>query len=470
MMRALLLTTLCASLALAGCGQPVPTSAPLPTTTTDWQLDQVDPEHSRDILLRVKPGQPLKLPSDLPIEHQESLSVASGIYAVRIPVGTSLTAALNRLAQMPGMAYVEPNYRYQLPPHQVSEIPAGFGTRALTPNDPQFGLQWNIRSAKIDQAWELSTGSNTVTVAVIDSGVDPNHPDLKERLLPLEDVWDEETGSDRVVSRITGEQVDFKGRDGNGHGTHVAGVIGAILNNNTGLAGVAGGGVKILPIKATSMLGATNARVLTAAVLRAIERGAKVINMSIGSTGRTPAANNQVLIDAVNEAVAQGITVISATGNESSRPRNVAAIAEPAIYDNVIAVGAHTEMDNVAVYSNGGPEIDLVAPGGGGSNPATAEGEQIWSTWPTYRTFESLQGRIRASSYVAISGTSMACPHVSGVAALLLSREPNLTPSQIRARLIASADDLGEPGFDQASGYGKLNAFRALSWSRHDTF
>lgn len=448
---------------LAGCGTfnvlsqpPVSQGALQPSAI----LNDVSLANSRDVLVRLKPGSQLSQVTGLVgALSARPLSAASGIYRITLPAGESLLGSIQTLQASQTVAYAEPNPSFHIPAFTVSQT-------AVQPNDPHYGLQWNMKSAHIDQAWSLVTGNPAITVAVIDSGVDPNHPDLVDALKPLEDVYNEEKGADLYRNPLTGETINYGGRDGNGHGTHVTGIIAATMNNDIGVAGVAGGGVKILPIKATDYAGNTDAATLTSAFQRAIDRNVNVINISIGG----PASKStQALVDVIKSAIQHNITIVSATGNESDRSSStIAPITVPAAYSGVIAVGAHTEFNKVASYSNGGPEIDLVAPGGGGRSAALREGQQIYSTWPSYNTFEFYQKRVTSTYYAATSGTSMACPHVTGVVALMLAREPKLTPAQIRARLIATADDLGPAGFDEDSGYGKLNAYRALSWTSHD--
>ncbi|HEY9843280.1 MAG: S8 family serine peptidase [Candidatus Sericytochromatia bacterium] len=368
-----------------------------------------------------------------------------------------------RLAARPGVRFVEAVASYHLPAHENLAPPGpDFQLLDFRPDDPEYRFQWNMRSIGMEKAWELTRSAAEVTVAVIDSGVDPDHPELATYLLPLEDIWGEFAGSDRLANRLTGDVIDYAGRDGNGHGTHVTGVIAAVLNNGEGVAGIAGGGVKVLPIKVTNLTGATNSVLLVAGLRRAIDRGAQVINMSIGAISAAEQVNSQALTEAVQLAHARGIVVVAASGNESQRASGqISGVTVPAAYADVIAVGACNEAGGVADYSNGGPEVDLLAPGGDSDN-------LVLSTWPTYPTLENLQRRVRSLDYAMASGTSMASPHVSAVAALLLAREPQLSPEQVRARLVATAEDVGQPGYDEDSGYGRLNAFKALQASGDD--
>lgn len=465
--NAFILRLVLASAFLTSCGSGALINIPKPsgTTSATSPLALVALAQSRDILVGLS-GSP-KLPrqlAGLTLSQPVALLPEKHVYQVQIPPGQSLLTTLDKLRQLPGVRYAEPNYSFKLPEHTV-ESTRDFQTLTYVPNDANYGLQWNMHSSKVDQAWDLGRQNRQITIGVIDSGVDPEHPDLKPHLLPLEDVWTEMEGADLFRLPSGGTPIDFSNRDGNGHGTHVAGIIGAVMDNQTGVAGVVGGGIRLLPIKATDYTGNTTAAVLAASFRRAIDKGVNVINISIGG----PASKaTQALVDSIRLAHDRNITIISATGNESSRNfRSVAAIAVPAAYPEVIAVGAHTEFDRVASYSNGGPEIDLVAPGGGGRS-VRAEGRNIWSTWPTYPTYEFYQRRITSTSYAGTSGTSMACPLVTGVVALMLRQEPNLTTKQIRLRLISTTDDIDAPGFDSATGYGKLNALRALKWNTHD--
>lgn len=388
-----------------------------------------------------------------------------GLYVVRPPDQDFVT----RLKADERVKFCEEEKHYQTPLIQGKPLPEpllsylkgrhGFKTQ-FTPNDEAYDLQWNMRAIRMEQAWELRKDAADIVVAVIDSGVDPDHPDLQENLLPMEDVWQEFGGGDRLLNRRTRDIYDYAGTDGNGHGTHVAGVIGAVLNNAQGVAGIAGQKVKILPIKVTNLRGETSAALLVEGIQRAIERKANVINMSIGSVGADQGISRSLSL-ALDAALNAGITIVAASGNESERSRNVVAdVSLPAAFPGIIAVGSFLENNAVADYSNGGDTLDLLAPGGNGE--LGGEGFPIISTWPTYPTYEYLTGRVPTLDYAGISGTSMAAPHVTAVAALILAQEPALTPQQVRSRLIATATDVGAVGFDSDSGYGFLNAEKAL--------
>lgn len=450
---------------LSACQPPIMTSNPasgasVTPAASAHVLSQLTLENSRDILVQIPDDRVATLHQLIPDLKIKSLAASAHLYQLQLPAGRSLLNTLQLLNQTPGVSFAESNPSFKIPDFKVQAVDT------FRPRDPRYGMQWNMRSAKIDQAWTLVKSNPGILVAVIDSGVDPNHEDLVDHLEPLEDIYNELKGSDIYRNPFTSEVINFGGRDGNGHGTHIAGIIAASMDNNLGVAGVAGGGVRILPIKATDYAGSTDAATLTAAFQRAIDRGAKVINISIGGP---VSKSTRALESVIQVALQRNITIVSATGNESARDKGVVSpITVPAAYNGVIAVGAHTEKDRVASYSNGGAQVDLVAPGGAGRSNVLQEGQQVWSTWPSYNTYEFFQKRVTSTLYAATSGTSMACPHVAGVVALMLAREPNLTPAQIRSRLIATADDMDAPGFDENTGYGKLNAYRALQWTQHD--
>jgi subtilisin family serine protease len=458
------LSTVFGCLVLLGACQPSSSLQIQPPIINNFDWTAVSQASGREILLRLKASQTAW--SEL-----RPINPSMGLYSLHLAPGQSLSVHLQNLKNDPRILYAEPNYTYQLAPlSQSSESGQDFQIKqTIQETLPPLQEMWNLKSAQIPAAWKILKNLKPLTVAVIDSGVDPDHPLLKDRLLPLEDLWGETQGKDILRSRSNPDFIeDYGGRDGNGHGTHIAGIIHIIANQAK-----ADGPVKILPIKATNMAGATNAQVLTLAFQRAMDKGAKVINISIGTVNQRNPAGSQALQDMIQLALDRGIAVVGATGNESQRQRQVVArISAPAFYEGLIAVGAITDKNDIADYSNGGPEIELVAPGGNGSK-ANA-GQQILSTWPTYRTFDYYQGLVRTLGLASTSGTSMAAPHVTGTVALLLAQEPLLSPSQIRARLMVTADDLSGnslllKGFDQSSGWGKLNALQALSWKDHDS-
>ncbi|GIW21625.1 MAG: thermitase [Candidatus Sericytochromatia bacterium] len=384
--------------------------------------------------------------SDLGIKNFKILSKE-----LNIAEFTCNSKDIEKIQNSPLVKYVDIDKKMYLENFKVSNVDNGF-----QPNDTFFGLQWNIKNINVNKAWNITKGSPNIIVAIIDSGVDPNHPDLKDNLLPLIDVWSESGESDIYTSGSL--KVNYGGRDGNGHGTHIAGIVAAHINNSSGISGIAN--VKILPIKSTNHMGETSASIITKSILKAIEKKANVINISIGGEKQE---GTQALLDAVNLALSKNIVFVSATGNESNRDAKlIKDITVPAAYPGVIAVGASTKSNRVANYSNGGKEIDVLAPGG----ESNSKDLKIYSTWPTYITYEGYRSGVRGP-YAALSGTSMASPHVAGIAALLLSNEPNLTPQQVRLRILSTAKDVEAIGYDTASGYGIVDAYKMLLSNKH---
>lgn len=318
------------------------------------------------------------------------------------------------------------------------------GVGAFYPNDPFFDEQWwmnndgsllgSVADADIDapEAWDIETGlvADPVTIAIIDSGVNP-HPEISSRLIPGINTADPNPSGTSDDCSIT-------------HGTHVAGIAAATGNNNMGVAGVCWG-CNIMPVDVLidAYGGCTGVVTdLAEGIVWAADHGADVINMSLQYCGLSASQQN-LLANAVNYAHDAGAVLVAATGNNLQC--GAGQIAWPARLDNVIAVGGVTKAGVVAVSgettnwtSNWGDEIDLVAPGD---------------------AILSLKG---TNSYGELSGTSMATPHVSGIAALVLSHKPDLTNTQVEQLLIDTAVDIGDPGWDNRSGYGFVNAFAAL--------
>jgi len=292
-------------------------------------------------------------------------------------------------------------------------------------NDALFGRQWGLQnlgqnSGKYDAdldatgAWTMTKGSNGVLIAVIDTGIDYGHEDLNDG---------------RIRTDIDKDYVndDDEAMDDHGHGTHVTGIIAAETDNKVGVAGIMWN-AQILPLKAMSKDGTGTAEDVAEAIRYGADKGARVINMSLGGD-----SCSQTMADAVNYAYFdKGVTLVAAAGN------NGGSIGYPAKYAPVIAVGATDNKDVLTSFSSHGVELDVTAPG-----------LTIFSTVPN-------------NGYEAWSGTSMAAPHVAGVAGLLLSQRPALNNNEVSAILTQSADDLGKDGFDTVYGYGRVNAQKAL--------
>lgn len=298
--------------------------------------------------------------------------------------------------------YIEPNYIYQ-----TLEVP----------NDPNYSQQWNLRSINIEQAWDDSKGEG-VTVAVIDTGVS-RVPDLQK----TEFV----EGYDFVNDRV-------EAIDDNGHGTHVAGTIAESTNNNYGVAGIAYK-AKIMPLKVLSGSGGGTVADIAEAIRFAADHNADVINMSLGGGGE-----NQVMKEAIDYAYDQGVVIIAAAGNEN---RNAASY--PARYPKVISVSATDSAGIKASYSNYGAGVDISAPGG------SETGKIIQ---------ETIKGNSGQPEFLGLQGTSMASPHVAGVAALIKASGIE-SPQEITEILKQSVRKIGEDPLNHY-GAGQLDAGQAV--------
>lgn len=326
--------------------------------------------------------------------------------------------------------------------------PDTFVRPASTPNDPLYPQQWDLSEdtggMRVPAAWDTTSGLGSV-VAVIDTGITP-HSDLAN-VLPGYDFISDTTKSNDGDGR-DGDATDAgdycNGSSSSWHGTHVAGTIGAAANNGIGIAGVAYS-AKILPVRALGTCGGYLSDIADAVVwaaggtvtgVPANANPARVINMSLGGSGQC----GSYFQSALDYAAAQGVAVVAAAGNENSP----ASGSTPANCNNIITVGATGREGNKAYYSNYGPEVDVSAPGGDGS---TGRANTILSTWNNGTTAQG------SETYGYMQGTSMAAPHVAGLAALMLSANPALTPAQVETILKETARPL--PGTCSTGGCGQ---------------
>jgi len=303
-------------------------------------------------------------------------------------------------------------------------------------NDPYREQQWNLDQVRAEQAWPSGDGTGT-TVAIIDRGFDPNHPDLAANVAG---TYDAVTGGGNVM--VTDSACTA-------HGTHVAGIVAAVANNASGVAGVApGAGLLLVNIGDASSSGCQmTATALINALDYVANNGsprARVVNLSLGS----PQDLGQGVHDALIAAHDAGVVIVAAAGNDQlSQPTPV---AYPAAYPEVLAIGATTPSYDLAFYSDRGPNLWVVAPGGGTSSGIGAPSDQILSTWYDFAT--------ASPSYGSEEGTSMASPAAAGVVAQLLTSRPGASPGQIAQALADGALDLGAAGRDDLYGYGLVDA------------
>lgn len=359
---------------------------------------------------------PIKEMEKLGVEIRDSFQSSDGEFSF-ITV-KSKEEYLEIIRKVPGVLNVEPNYIY----------------RALetTPNDTRYSDQsWHYEMIELPKVWDVTTGSKTVVVAVLDTGVRFDHPDLIGIFYQGYDVIEEDNDPTDVPSP-TNEM---------SHGTHVSGTIAALTNNGKGVAGITWGGsngMKIMPVRILDYDGAGTASWIAKGIVYAVDHGANILNMSLGGGG-----NSTILEQAVDYAYGNGVIIVCASGNES------APVLYPAAYDSTLAIGAVGPSMNRANYSNYGPEVDFVAPGGDSSNIPDS---LILSTVYTVNG---------GNDYNYMAGTSMAAPHVSGVIAILMS-QGYTGVDEIYDLLKDTSIDLGLPGHDDFYGWGLVQAYDAL--------
>ena len=325
-----------------------------------------------------------------------------------------------RLAADPGVAAVSRNYEVHL------------DATPLVPNDPNYPQQWNLPAIHAPEAWGDGARATGVTVAVIDSGADYGHPDLAASLLP---------GCTFVAVPATCGPT--AAADDNGHGTHVAGTIAAVTNNEIGVAGLAWG-ASLLPLKALDSTGTGSWYAIADAIGYATNQlGVRAINMSLGSDpGLPPDPSEQALLQQmIDGARAKGIVVVAAAGNRGVNLDTTPVY--PASLAGVVAVTAVDQNGARPVWANYGSAVAVSAPGVGILSTLCAYNAQAQSCTHTYGTK---------------SGTSMAAPHVAALAALILARSPGLTPDGVAAVLKATATKLP----DSTTGAGRIDAAAAL--------
>lgn len=306
--------------------------------------------------------------------------------------GKAAEKIMTALKNNPNVQFVEPNYIYE---------------SQFVPNDPGVSQQWAWGKIDAYRAWDVSQGSASTVIAVVDTGVQLNHPDLSTKIVAGYDYVDGDTVAD----------------DGNGHGTHVAGSAAAKTNNSTGGAGMCPN-CSIMPVRVLNNQGSGTLANVANGITWAANNGAKVINLSLGGSG------SATLQQAVDYAWSKGVFLACAAGNE-----NTSNLTYPGGYANCFTVASTNSSDNRSSFSNWGASWVQVA----------APGESIYSTWLN-------------SGYNTISGTSMATPHVAGLAGLLASA--GLTNAQIRDRICNTADQISGTG--TLWSCGRINAYRAL--------
>lgn len=363
--------------------------------------------------------------------------------------GASINDAITSYSANPNVLYAEPDYIISLYPNQPVSAsdnnPSFSTTSAALVNDPEFSLQWGLKNnanpsadIKAPDAWTITKGSSSVVIAIVDTGVEYTHSDLSGNIwkntgeIPNNGKDDDRNG---YVDDVYGW--NFAGKNGNptddnGHGTHCAGIIAAVTNNNNGVAGVCWK-AQIMPLKFLTASGSGYVSDAISAILYANKMGAHIISNSWGGS-----QSSQALKDAIDASKAVVVCAAGNSGvNTDSKPQYPSAYSS----SNIIAVAATDKNDNLASFSNYGiSSVDIAAPG-----------VDIRSTY-------------RGSQFKTISGTSMATPFVSGVAGLVKATNPGMSNSQIKSRILSSVDKLSSLNGKVLSG-GRLNAAKSVGYS-----
>jgi subtilisin family serine protease len=378
--------------------------------------------------------------------QQRQYKIVPGLSLVKLPPGITVKEALATLSKDASILYAQPNYEYH--------------TLITIPNDPRFNELWGMHNTgqtggtpgadiNAPEAWDIATGTGSIVVAVIDTGVDYNHPDISDNMWINEPEFTGKPGVDDdgngYIDDIYG--YDFVNNDGDPiddyyHGTHCAGTIGAVGNNAIGVTGVCWS-LKIMAVKFLDSSGSGSTADAISSVQYAMDMGARIMSNSWGG-----GSYDIGLKDAIDAAGRAGIVFVAAAGNDNVN--NDTYPHYPSSYDseNIIAVMATDKYDAKASYSNYGPiSVDIGAPG-----------SEILSTFPTYTTTAMAQ-KGYSTYYETINGTSMATPHVSGACALLLSVNPGLEYKQLKDILIQTVDTT-LPGLCVSNG--RMNLHRAL--------
>lgn len=333
--------------------------------------------------------------------------IAPGTYKLSAPQGTTLdvNAAADALKATGAVSYAGPNHMY-------------YATNS--PNDEQYvaGQQWGVTQIKAEQAWDITTGSDSIVITILDTGTANDHPDLDGKVID---------GYDFINN-------DNNPYDDHGHGTYTAGIAAAVSNNGTGVVGISWG-AKIMPVKVLSSEGSGSEAGIAEGIRWAVDHGTRIISASLGGDSPDP-----IMGDAVQYAHDHNVLFVASSGNNPDGNPNY-----PAGYDTVLAVGATGRSDTFTGFSSYGRYVDVTAPGVGILSTGWDGGDL---------------------TYEYGNGTSASCPFVSGVAALVWSVNPQLTADQVKQIIEDSSDDLGDPGWDEHYGDGRLNAFRAVQFAQ----
>lgn len=335
----------------------------------------------------------------------------AGVAVVTLEEGADVPAAVAAASKVPGVEWAEPDYIVS-----VAEF---------LPSDPSFGSQWGLSKTRAPAAWDLGQGAPGVKVAILDTGIDLDHEDLQSKIAASVNLAASATSAD----------------DRYGHGTHVAGIAAAATHNAVGVAGL-GFNATLMNVKVLGDSGSGSMTDVGKGIAWAADNGARVINLSLGST-----QGSRYLESQVNYATGKGALIVAAAGNSGNTQRFY-----PAYYGNVVAVAATTTSDTKASFSNYGASwVDVAAPG-----------VSILSTLPNHPNYLSVNYGYPLH-YGQLSGTSMAAPLVAGEAALLAALNPDR--AWVRSHIESTCDVVPGTGTSRNSyyRYGRINAYRAMA-------
>lgn len=392
-----------AMMLVAGCGttQNAPSLSAKSVVGSEFRADGVS---KNEIVVRFASKQRAALPFRVK-------KTIPGIDAtvLEVPAGTTPEQVIETIKAKYAIKYAQPVNRIVL--DDVA--------------DPLLKDQYQLDVTGALKAWDITKGDRNVPIAVIDTGIDPDHPDLKDKVVSS---WNVFTKTSKV-------------RDGAGHGTHTAGIAAAALGNGQGGSGVAPG-CGLMVVQVLDQNGSGSDQTIADGIVWAADHGAKVMTMSLGLY-----KSSKVIEDALQYALDKDIVLCASAGNNNSQNDPTAAPHLPSTYPGVIEVAATDNLDAKASFSNWGTTVSVAAPG-----------VKILSTVPTYPCSNA-----KTTSYAAMSGTSMASPCAAGVAGLIRSRHPEWNREQVRKALEATSKDIGDKGYDKYFGFGRVDALAAVS-------
>jgi thermitase len=421
-----------------------------PTTADEIALSEIRTFRNPEVLVKFKSGVSQETIEQLTDRFndriEDRIENAEGWEAIDDLDNANAATVVKEYLQLPEVEYAEPNFEIELPDEVEGPLVP------VLPRDPQFSDQWALANSgqrggkegadiSATVAWAITTGSDKVVVAVLDSGVDYTHEDL------VENMWVRPANMDPYHDNELGTIDDLNGynaidsasdpMDENGHGTHCAGIIGAEGENNVGIAGV-NWKVQIMPLKFMNAGGFGTTKDAIEAINYVIDRRKAGVNVRIISASWGSTQKSRALEDVIRKAYENGILFVAAAGNASTN--NDRSPHFPSSYNvpNVVSVAAMDRHDQLASFSNYGEKSVVIA----------APGVEILSTW-------------LGNQYEEKSGTSMATPVVAGVAALIVAENPRISVDELRKKLLASTDPIVALKGKTLTG-GRINAAKAL--------